>query len=172
VRIFVLSLCIAMFVGAGCGYSVLRYDGRMGDVRSVAIATPRNDSFEPGVEYMVADALRREFLRRHAVRVVDDPSRADLVLGGRVASVESAGRSFSSVLLTLEYQITLALDLEAKLNDGSVVPIDPRALRETERYLASADLEAMRKNRTEALRDVATVLAGRVYDALYETLTP
>ena len=39
-------------------------------------------------------------------------------------------------------------------------------------YLASADAEALRKNREEALRRLATVLAGRVYDALYESLVP
>ena len=48
--------------------------------------------------------------------------------------------------------------------------IDPRTTRETERYLASADVEALQKNRQEALRQAAALLAGRVYDALYETL--
>ena len=40
------------------------------------------------------------------------------------------------------------------------------ALTGTELYLASADLEAGRKNRREALRRVADVLAARVHDAL------
>ena len=34
-----------------------------------------------------------------------------------------------------------------------------------------AHAEALRKNREEALRRAAQVLAGRVYDALYATMT-
>jgi hypothetical protein len=82
----------------------------------------------------------------------------------------SSGRSFSSVILSLEYELTLALELHATRADGSEVAIDPRVTRESERYLASADVEALQKNRQEALRQVAALLAGRVYDALYETL--
>ena len=64
------------------------------------------------------------------------------------------------------------LELEATRSGGDGVPIDPGALRGTERYLASADAQAARKNRREALRQVATVLAGRIYGSLYETLSP
>ena len=45
-------------------------------------------------------------------------------------------------------------------------------MKETERYLASADIEATRKNRDEALRKVAVVLAVRIHDLLYEMYTP
>jgi hypothetical protein len=166
ISIAALAACLAL----GCGYKLVRYGGSLGDVRSVSVRTPVNDSFEPGIEYVVADALRREFLRRGAVRLTDDPQQADLVLGGRVLPISTSGRGFSSVVLTLEYEITLALDLHAQRSDGSELGIDPQALRETERYLASADVEATRKNREEALHRLSSVLAGRVHDALYEAL--
>lgn len=162
----VVALCVA------CGYGFVQYDASLGDVRTVAIDTPRNESTEPGIEFLVADSLRREFLRRGAVQLVDDPSSADLVLSGRIASLRESGQAFSSVVLTIEYRLTLALDLRAARSDGSEVPLDSRAQRETESYLSSADLEAQRKNRQEALRHLAALLAGRVYDSLYETLTP
>jgi outer membrane lipopolysaccharide assembly protein LptE/RlpB len=164
---------LAVVVGvAGCGYSLVRYGDGLGEVRSVAVPTPRNDSYEAGVDLIVADALRREFLRRRGVRLVEDPVGADLVLDGRVVAVEGRARSFSSIGLALEYEVTLRLELEARRADATKIAIDPRSLRETERYLASADVEALRKNREEALRQAAAVLAGRIYDALYETLTP
>lgn len=161
-----LVLCLA------CGYQLVRYGGSLGDVRSVAIDTPRNDSSEPGLEFVVADALRREFLRRRGARLVEDPGRADLVLSGTVLPLKEQSEAFSSAVLTIEYQLTLALDMRAVRANGSQLAIDPRALRETERYLSSADVEAQRKNREEALRRVAALLAGRVYDSLYESLTP
>ncbi len=166
------AVVLACTLGLSCGYGIVLYGGSLGDVRSVAIDTPANDSAEPGIEFVVADALRREFLRRHAVRLVEDPGRADLVLSGRVLPIREHGSAFSSVVLSLEYRLTLELELRATRADGSRIAIDRRVQRETETYLASADLEAQRKNRQEALRHVAALLAGRVYDALYETLTP
>jgi hypothetical protein len=168
VRRFAAILLLLLAAGSGCGYSLVGYRAGFEGIRTVAIETPANDSFVPGVEYVVADALRREFLRRGAVRVVDDPAAADLVLGGSVDKVRSSGRSFSSVVFSLEYELLLELKLEARRADGQEMPIGKRSLREFEYYLASADVEATRKNRDEALRRLAAVLAERVHDNLFE----
>jgi len=167
-----LSAIFAVLVAAslGCGYSLVGYRAGFGDIRTVAIETPANNSFEPGVEYLIADALRREFFRRGAVRVVDDPAAADLVLGGRVRDVRTSGRSFSSVVFALEYELVLTLDLTARRSDGSPLPIDRSSLEETEYYLASADVEATRKNRHEAIRRLTKVLAQRVHESLFEAV--
>ena len=45
-------------------------------------------------------------------------------------------------------------------------------MQDTERYLASADIEATRKNRDEAMRRMANVLAARAHDMLYELASP
>jgi len=161
---------LAIALATGCGYSLVGAGGSLGDVHSVAIPALSNDSWEPGAEYIVGEALRREFLRRQGVRLVDDPARADLVLGGRVRTVRSRAATVDSLVLALEYEVTIELDLDAHRHDGSTVPIDRESLRDSERYLVSVDQEATRKNRMEALRRVSAVLAGRVYTALAETL--
>lgn len=151
----------------GCGYQQLKYGQALGDVRRVSIRTLSNDSDEPGIEMMVSEALRREFLRRGAVSLTADADAADLSLRGRVLRIRTQPRSFSAAVLALEYSVTLEIDIRITDRDGEPVPIDTRSLRETEIYLASADLEAGRKNRDEALRRVSTLLAARVYDAIY-----
>jgi uncharacterized protein YaiI (UPF0178 family) len=167
-----LVVACSALLASGCGYSLVRYRGSLGDVRRVAITSLVNDSYDPGLDLVVTDALVREFARRGALVVVDDPDQADLVIGGRVLPLHTSGRSFTSVLLALEYQVTLSLDLQVKRRDGSLVKIDPTAESESELFLASADLEATRKNRDEALRRVSALLAGRVHDALFERLMP
>lgn len=154
--------------GSGCGYALVRYGKLPDGVRSVAIPTLRNDSYEPGVEYVVTDALRREFLRRGAVDLTEDTAGADLVVTGTVLPLRTTTASFSPVVLALEYEITLTLNLSAERADGTQIPIGDRALRESERYLVSADAQATRKNREEALRRVSRLLAGRVHDQLFE----
>jgi lipopolysaccharide assembly LptE-like protein len=172
VRRCVLLLVVAALALSGCGYSFVRYGEGLGDVRRVAIRGLTNDSFEPGVESLVSEALSREFLRRGALRLVDTPETADLVIGGSVKSVEVRGRSFSSILFALEYEVRMELALSLTRKDGTEVAIDPNALVEAERYLASSDIEVTRTNRQEALRRLAGVLAGRVHDALYERMAP
>ena len=168
VRRFAAIFLLLLAAGSGCGYSLVGYSAGFDGIRTVAIETPENDSFVPGVEYVVADALRREFLRRGAVRIIDDPAAADLVLGGAVNKVVSSGRSFSSVVFSLEYELVLELELEGRRADGQPIVIGNRSLRESEYYLASADVEATRKNRDEALRRIAAVLAQRVHENLFE----
>ena len=155
---------------AGCGSQLVDYARPDGVTRRVALPPLRNDSYEPGVELLVADALRREFLRRGAFQLTDDPAKADVVVSGKVLPLQTQSTSFSSVVMALEYQVSVTLDLVAKRADGSEVALDRRSLRETERYLASADVNALRRNREEALRRIASLLAVRVHDEVYEVV--
>ena len=139
---------------------------------SVAIQTFENESYEPGVEFVVADALRREFLRRGAVVLVDDAIDADLVVSGVVEPIVTRARSFSSIALALEWEATLQLAVYAERSGGSTTRLDEDATLATERYLASADIEATRQNRDEAIRTMASNLAAHVHDMLYELYLP
>ena len=94
------------------------------------------------------------------------------MVSGSVLPIQTSSTSFSSVVLALEYQVSLALELHARRADGSEIALDPRSLRETERYLASADVAALRRNREEALRRMASVLAARVHDEVFEVVAP
>ena len=168
-RLAALLLLVGLGVPAGCGYSVVRYGQGIGGAETLAIEPLSNETFESGVEMVVLEALRREALARGGLRLVEDPERADLVLSGSVRRLSVQPRSFSSVVLALEYEVGMALQLQAERRGGRTLPIDPRALAETDTYLASADLEAMRKNRRETIHRLASLLSARVFDSLYET---
>jgi hypothetical protein len=158
--------------GSGCGYKLVDYSEPIPDLGSVAIQTFKNESYEPGVEFVVADALRREFLRRGAVVLVDEAVDADLVVSGVVEPIVTRARSFSSIALALEWEVTLQLAVYAERSDGSRMQLDDGATLATERYLASADIEVTRQNRDEAIRTVASSLAAHVHDMLYELYLP
>jgi len=157
---------------AGCGYKLVRYEGALGDVRRVAIQGFANDSFEPLADEVVSASLSREFLRRGALEIVDDPADADLIVVGRVTDALIARRSFSSVSFALEYEVFLRLDVQVSRPDGTEVILDARSLSDSELYLSSADLEVSRTYREEAIRVVADTLAGRIHDSLYERVAP
>ncbi len=50
VRWLAATLLALLAASLGCGYSVVGYEAGFGDIRTVAILTPANDSFLPGVE--------------------------------------------------------------------------------------------------------------------------
>jgi hypothetical protein len=169
----VLAAALLLAIAApalGCGsYHFVRASQSLGPVRRVAVTMLANDSYQPGVELMVTEALRREIQRRGAT-LVQDPAQADLVIEGTVRELGLSSRSFSSIAFTLEYQIDLKLDLTARRADGSRVEIDRSALEESELYLTSSDIEAEFKNRDEALRRLSAQLAARVHDSLANRL--
>jgi hypothetical protein len=163
-----VAVCIALVLAlAGCGYTWAGAHRDAGLGR-IAIETPENASRESGIEFVVADALRREVLRRSGAELVEDADRADWVVSGRVLPVRVAPASLSPVVLTLEYELTLHLELKARTEGGREVASDARTSSETERYLSSANAEAQRKNRDEALRRVSRMLAARFLDQLDE----
>ena len=172
-----MTRCAALLAGAflvlaGCGYEFVRHRASGGEAHSVALSTLRNDSLERGYELTVSDAIRREFLRRGALRMVGDASAADVVISGRINPVRVAPQAFSSILQTLEYEVFVSVDLEIERREGADVTVWPGALRVSEFYTASPDVEASRKNREEALRRVAGILAARVHDSVSESLRP
>lgn len=164
--------CLMSWCLASCGYQLVRTGQSFGpDVDRVAVKPLINNSYEPGVEVIVSDALRREFLKRGGVEVVSEPARADLVVGGAVLPIETRVSSVSAVSAALEYQIALELQMSAS-RSGGAIPLEPPTFRAWELYLSSPDVEAERKNRLEAIRRLATVLAVRVHDALVTQLGP
>ena len=153
-----------------CGYT---WPGQTAGAQlgRLAIETPENRTSHGGLGRVVADALRREALRRPGCELVEQAGGADWVLSGRVLRVEGEAASLSPVVLSLELELTLVLELRAAAPDGREITGERRRLRASERYLASADPEALRKNRDEALRRAAHALAARFLDRLAEVGT-
>jgi hypothetical protein len=159
----------------GCGYQLVRPpSAASGGSQPLLVSVPplANDSFEPGIEFLLTDAVRREFLRRGGVRLVDAKGSADVVVEGRIHPLETFTTSVSSVAAALEQQVEVEVDLRAKRRDGSEISLSSTSFVEWELYLESADIEAARKNRQEALRQVASMIATRFHEVLAAGLRP
>jgi outer membrane lipopolysaccharide assembly protein LptE/RlpB len=160
------ALIALLAVTGGCGYHLLSTAAADGRELTVSVVTLDNDSAEPGVELTVTRALREEFRRRAAPRLVADPHAADVVLRGRVLPLVVNPSSFSTVSLAIEYRVQMTLAVDVAVVQGAPLQIDPAALTASELYVASPDSEASRKNRSEALRRIADLLASRIHDAI------
>jgi hypothetical protein len=170
-RLRLIALAALILPFAGCGYELIRYPADRSSAAGVAIQSFVNDSFEPGFEFMLVDALRKEIARRGALKLTNQLDTASYVLGGRVVAIDTGRRSFSSVVLALEYEVRVQMELELA-RPGTPIALDGRVISESELYLASADVESTRKNRQEALRRIAGVMAVRIHDVMVEVAPP
>ncbi len=172
-----LVLAASPLSRSGCGYRPLPLSegnssaggvspGQRGASTRLAVMAIRNDSPEPWLDRILTDALRREMEARGALRLVNDPADADLVLRGRVRPLQIQSKSFSSFVAALEYAVTLELELEVVRASGDIVRLDSGMLSETDIYLASADIEVTRTHKLEALRRLSDILASRVADTI------
>ena len=168
-----VMLTTQILLTGGCGYRNMLSgatsddagDGARRPTRVTVIAL-RNDSPEPWLDRILTDSMRREISARGDFDFVNDPSRADLAIRGRIRPLDVTSKSFSRFVAALEYGLTLKLDLEVVRAKGDVVRLDPRMLTESDVYLASADIEVTRSNRLEVLRRLSDLLASRVADSL------
>ena len=92
----VASLGLSLMFGfslalSGCGYT-LRGNTRpffdQKHIRTLYVAPVKNNSFKPGVEIVVYNALRKRVAQGGYVRIVDSPAQADAQF---VAAVQQAG---------------------------------------------------------------------------------
>ncbi len=154
--------------GSSAGTSL---SGAASSVR-IAVLALRAESPEPWLDREVGDALRREFDLRGRFELVNDPARADYVLRGKILPVRMVGNSFSAFVVALEYKVTLSLVLELVRASGDIIRLSPRALSESDIYLASPDIEVSRTNKREAVRHLSDLLAVRVADSVEWIATP
>ena len=129
------------------------------------VTTFENDTLEPGIELMLGSALRSEFARPGLVRGVGKAASPDYTLEGQVESVTTSSRTLTTQIRAIEFTVVVRIEPVLVRNaDGRKLKLDRLSRSADEVYLASFDLEISRKNREEALRRIAAVLADRIYD--------
>jgi hypothetical protein len=164
---------VALLVAVGaCGYRVpAPLQGPGGEPLRVEVRMFENRSAEPGFEELLAAALAEELMRRGYLEPHYGGAAGPevLVIDGTIRSAEIRPTSFSSVGLALEYLILVELEVEVLRGGGAERVWRQPRLRERERYLASSDAGVERSNREQALRRIASEVAGRIHDELAQT---
>jgi hypothetical protein len=166
-----LCLLLIIGLGLGCGYRLSNSLKEGQKPVTLDVTTFENDTLEPGIELMLGSALRSEFARPGLVRGVVKAASPDYTLEGQVKSVTTSSRTLTTQIRAIEFTVVVRIEPVLVRNaDGRKLKLDRLSRSADEVYLASFDLEISRKNREEALRRIAAVLADRIYDDV-EVLT-
>ncbi|MCB9475548.1 MAG: hypothetical protein H6684_06940 [Deltaproteobacteria bacterium] len=164
---FIAIVALGVAVTTGCGYT---REGRGANldtgIRSVAIPVFRNDTFEAGLETIVTDALRREFLLHNFVKIAP-AEKADAIAVGVIRKFNTKPISFSETDFATEYRASIRMSLKIVAPDGHVLWADER-IAEVAEYPANEDVFASEANKRAAIRSIAEKIARDTHARIFD----
>ena len=148
----------------GCGYRPLGAAPPDSQVRpSLAIPLFANRSTEVGLEAIFATAMINAFAQTKAVKVVSGDRDADLVLEGKVRSLDNTSVAFDSVTRSSVRRVSLRVEITLRQKKGDkVLWKDTQFLQED--YVVDPNYHLGEATKTEGLHRAAVTLARRVLD--------
>ncbi len=157
-RWFALAMLLLLL---GCGYHPMGAEPIGPTRRTLAVPLFANRSTEVGLEAILANALINSFAQTKAVKVTPYEEGADLVLEGKVQSVDNTSVAFQSVTQSTVRRVTVRVELTLRQQDnGKVLWKDSQVLQED--YVVDPNYHAGEATKAEGLRRAAVTLARRV----------
>jgi len=185
-------LALVTLAAAGCGYRFAGTGNRLPvDVHTIGFGPVRNATREVRIEKQFLEAFEDEVSARGKLKVVP-ASEADVVLSGAVRDYLSRPVSYSRNDVVLQYQATVAVDLELRRRDNGKLLWKTIAQRETQDYSAVpgvvvtsssqfqqntvnaadlgqfTDIQLSESQRREANEKLIETLAREVYNQMME----
>ncbi len=109
-----VSLLLVAFLLSGCGYKLGEIRPTpMRSVRTLAVPTFKNNTYEPRIEVLVADTVIKQLQQDGTYSIVSEDT-ADAILHGTITKIERRSlRSVqNNVLATSEFGLTLTVTYE------------------------------------------------------------
>jgi outer membrane lipopolysaccharide assembly protein LptE/RlpB len=161
----ILLLCLLF---SGCGYHFQGTGtGLAPEIRSVAIPIFANRTLQTGIETEVTRALVDRFTSARRLEVTGR-STADALLTGTVRSLDNYPVALSgSIQAATQYRLTVVLEMtlvqqqngkvlwKGEMSDWRIYSVDP-------------SLAATENNKQEAIRQISTLLAEKIYSVILE----
>jgi len=149
----------------GCGYHPVGTATRLDNQMQPTLAVPLfgNRTTEVGLETVFANAMINAFAKTSAVKVVPGDRDADLVLEGKVRSMDNTSVAFQDVQHSTVRRVTLRIELTLRQKKGDkVLWKDTQVLQED--YVVDPNYHAGEATKAEGIRRAAVNLARRVID--------
>jgi outer membrane lipopolysaccharide assembly protein LptE/RlpB len=158
---FLLSISLAL---AGCGYKLGEIrPTTMRSVRSLAVPTFKNNTFESRIEVLFADTLVKKLQQDGTYRIVNT-GQADAVVFCTIEKIERGSlRSVqNNVLATSEFRLTVTARYEVVDQGTGRVLMEGTVLGNTS-FFSGNDLQTLeRQGLSNAASDLAENLATRL----------
>lgn len=157
--------CIAAFALAGCaGYQVGSAQPMyMKGIHTLAVPTFKNNTLEPRIEVLAADAVIKQ-IQQDGTYTVTSEDHADAVIEGAVMRIirRSARSVRGNVLATREFDLRVELRFTIK-KPGASEAVDTRTVTGTTNFFVSSDVQQDERQALPlAIEDAAVRLVSEI----------
>jgi outer membrane lipopolysaccharide assembly protein LptE/RlpB len=151
---------------SNCGYHLRGKETNLApEIHSVAIPIFANRTIETGIESIVTEGLVGKFVSSKRLPVTTQSS-ADALLTGTVASFTTYPVAVTtSNQFSTEYRATLTLELTFRDQKNGKV-LFREVMSDWRNYPVVQDLNATEQFKKQAIRQISTLLAERVYELI------
>ena len=160
VRMILIPVCLVPLTS--CGYRFAGGEALPQGVESLFIEMLDNKTTEPGVDVVVTQQLKNEFIRKYPGALVDR-EMAPAILSGTVVGVRTETVSRRGVLTALERSVSLTVDLTLKTTTNKRIWF-AKGIKGSDTYgVAPGDKESTERNKRNALRKIAKRIAETAF---------
>ncbi len=164
-----LGLLLALPLAAGaCGYRIAAHNRVERPFHTLLIQPLENETTSYEIEQILTKSLVGEFVKRTDYSIVEDRSRADAVLEGRVTRMTASPVTFARSAFASTFLVTVYADVELKdLKTGEVLFANNQYVFR-EQYIVNVDVENFFSELNPALQRIADDFAASVVASIVE----
>jgi outer membrane lipopolysaccharide assembly protein LptE/RlpB len=155
-RFLILVACLVSFTS--CGYRFSGNEELPQGVERLFIQLLDNQTTEPGIEVVVTNELKNEFLRKYRGVLVDRET-AEAILSGTVMGIRTETVARRGALTALERSVSMTIELKLKTTGNERIWFARGITRDDTYSVVSGDKEITEQNKRKALKDVAERIA-------------
>ena len=137
------------------------------DIKSVSIPVFSNESIEPGVEVIFANALIYEFNRSRALQVVSE-SESQAQVEGKIRTIAIDPVIYANLTQAVERKVTVTLEITFRRSDNQKILWQNQGLSRYEFYRVTTDPNQTQRNKEEAIKKIAQDLSERIHNSILE----
>ena len=159
---------LALFFFSGCGYGLRGTVNNLPpDIKAASIPVFVNESIEPGVEVVFANALVYEFNRSGILKVVSE-SMAQAQVKGKIKSIAVDPVVLANQTQALQRRVIVTLEVSFRRSDDQKILWQNPSLSRDEVYAVTTDLNQTQRNKEAAMAKIAQDLSERIHNAILE----
>jgi len=162
-----VGLWVLFFI-SGCGYGFRGTVNNLPpDIQGVYIPPFINETIEPGIEIVFANALIYEFNRSRVLQVVSE-STAQAQIIGKIKSAAIDPVIYANQTQALQRKVTVTLEISCRRSDNKKILWQNQGLSRYEIYNVTSDVNQTERNKQDAIKKIAQDLSERIHNGILE----
>ena len=163
IGLVIFSACLGCVLS--CGYRFTGSEGPPRGVEKLYIENIINKTTEPGIDVLITDALKNEFIQKYRGALTSRPE-AQAILSGTLVGIRTETVARRGSLTSLERRVFMTIDLAMKSMDSESIWY-AKGITSSDTYqVISGDKEASEQNKRDVLADLAEIIAENSFNRL------